>query len=297
MQPKIVVFAIMAAVTPATCVLAQEPAAEVAPAAAAAVPDAAARASPNDLLNAALWMQSSVEYKATAIGIYALARSKLDAAIADKAASALDQNGAAELPPAIILDLDETVLDNAAYESGLVTSNHDYSSKTWGQWVDAKAAKAVPGALDYLTYADSKGVKIFYVTNRNANQEEATRANMQALGFPMGGNVDTFLMSREKGWRSAKKTRRDFVAKDYRVVALVGDNFNDFSDAASGTPAERLSAFDGVKAHFGTDWFMLPNPTYGSFESAPYGNDFRLPAEKKRQAKIEALEPWVPTGE
>lgn len=257
---------------------------------------AAAETAPNDLLNAALWMQRSVEFKANAVAVYALGRIRLDDALADKSASALDQTGAADLPPAVILDLDETVMDNSAYESGLVTSGADYSSKTWAAWVAAKQAKAIPGSLDYIRYADSKGVKIFYVTNRKADEEEATRANLEALGYPMGGNVDTFLTRDEKPeWTSDKTTRRDFIAKDYRVVAMFGDNFNDFNAKASGTTEEREAAFEALQAHFAADWFMLANPTYGSWESITFGDDFKLSTDEKRALKVKALQPWTPS--
>ncbi|MEF2072279.1 5'-nucleotidase, lipoprotein e(P4) family [Consotaella aegiceratis] len=252
----------------------------------------------NDILNAALWMQNSVEYKANSMAVYALAKLKLDDALADTAASALDQTDAADLPTAIIIDLDETAIDNSAYESGLVTTGTDYSSKTWAEWTSAKEAKAVPGALDYLQYADSKGVKVFYVSNRKTAEEEATRANLEALGFPMGGNVDTVLTRDEKeDWGSDKQTRRDFVSKDYRVVAMLGDNFNDFTSDAGGSPEERLAAFEKMQDHFTKDWFMLANPTYGSWESAPFGSDYSLSVDQRRAKKIEALEPWEPSGE
>ena len=126
----------------------------------------------NDLLNAALWQQKSVEAKANAIAVYASAQMRLDAAIADKSASAVDQKDAGDKPVAVILDLDETVLDNSAYESGLVTSNGNYSSKTWDKWTKAEEAKTVPGSLDFTKYADDKGVKVFYASNRTAEQEE-----------------------------------------------------------------------------------------------------------------------------
>ncbi|MCB8838392.1 5'-nucleotidase, lipoprotein e(P4) family [Aurantimonas sp. VKM B-3413] len=263
-----------------------------------AEPAMASPTGPNDLLNATLWMQRSVEYKANSLVIYALGRVRLDEALADPSWSALDQSDAADKPAAIILDLDETAIDNSAYESGLVTTNSDYSSKTWDAWTKAEDAKAVPGVIDFLKYADSKGVKIFYITNRNADQEEATRANMEALGYPMGGNVDTFLMNKEKPeWTSDKTPRRDHVAKDYRVLELFGDNFNDFTDKASGTMDEREAAFEELKDHFGKDWFMLANPTYGSWESTAYDNNYKLSTEEKRAKKVEALKPWTPAAQ
>ncbi|CAO3409889.1 5'-nucleotidase, lipoprotein e(P4) family [Azospirillum largimobile] len=250
----------------------------------------------NDLLNAELWMQRSVEYKANALAVYALGRIQLDKALADKNwTAATEQTGNyQDLPPAVVLDLDETAMDNSAYQTGLVTTGTDFSPKTWDAWVKAEKATAVPGAVEFTQYAESKGVKVFYVTNRSADQEEPTRRNAQALGFPMGGNVDTFLMSKEKpDWGSAKSTRRAHIAKDYRIVLLFGDNFGDFSDAYNGSEAERLKAYEAAKERFGRDWLMLANPGYGSFESAPYGHNFKLSADEKRAKKIGALEPWV----
>ncbi|CAO3356163.1 5'-nucleotidase, lipoprotein e(P4) family [Azospirillum palustre] len=250
----------------------------------------------SDLLNAELWMQRSVEYKANSLAVYALGRIQLDKALAEKTwTAATEQTGNyQDLPPAVVLDLDETAMDNSAYQAGLVTTNGDFSPKTWDAWVKAEKATAVPGAVEFTQYAESKGVKVFYVTNRNADQEEPTRRNAQALGFPMGGNVDTFLMSKEKpDWGSAKGTRRAYIAKDYRIVLLFGDNFGDFSDAYNGSEADRLKAFEAAKEHFGRDWLMLANPGYGSFESAPFGHNFKLSADEKRARKIGALEPWV----
>nr|WP_255635555.1 HAD family acid phosphatase [Azospirillum sp. 412522] len=254
----------------------------------------------SDLLNAELWMQRSVEYKANALAVYALGKIQLDKALADRNwTAATEQAGSyQDLPPAVVLDLDETAMDNSAYQAGLVTTGTDFAPKTWDAWVKAEKATAVPGAVEFTQYAESKGVKVFYVTNRSADQEEPTRRNAQALGFPMGGNVDTFLMSKEKpDWGSAKSTRRAYIAKDYRIVLLFGDNFGDFSDAYSGSEADRLKAFEAAKEHFGRDWLMLANPGYGSFESAPYGHNFKLSADERRAKKIGALEPWVMTAQ
>lgn len=250
---------------------------------------------PSDLLNAELWMQSAVEYRANCLTVYALARTRLDEALADKSWTAFDQTGDYQaLPPAVVLDLDETAIDNSPYEAGLAVSGRDFDSKSWDAWTRAEQAKAMPGAVEFTKYADAKGVKVFYVTNRNADQKEATKRNVQALGFPMGGNVDTFLMQKDRPeWASsAKGVRIAYIAKDYRVLLLFGDNIGDFSDKFSGGIAERDVAFETLKAHFGHDWMMLANPSYGSWESAAYGNNFKLSADEKRARKMEALRPW-----
>jgi 5'-nucleotidase (lipoprotein e(P4) family) len=249
----------------------------------------------NDLLNAEVWMQTAIEYRANCLTVYALARTRLDEALADKNWTAFDQTGNyQDLPPAVVLDLDETAIDNSPYEAGLAVSGGDFDSKSWDAWTKAEQAKAIPGAVEFTTYAASKGVKVFYVTNRNAEQKEATKRNMQALGFPMGGNVDTFLMQKDRPeWASgAKGVRIAYIAKDYRVLLLFGDNIGDFSDKYNGSIAEREQTFAALKAHFGHDWMMLANPSYGSWESAAYDHNFKLSADEKRARKIGVLTPW-----
>jgi acid phosphatase len=249
----------------------------------------------DDNLNATLWRENSVEYKANTLSMYQLAQIRLDQALSDKSwTAATEQTGNfQDLPPAVILDADETVLDNGGYESWLVVAHKEFSGKTWGAWVAAAEAKAVPGALDFAKYADSKGVKVFYVTNRSADQEEATRKNMEALGFPMGGNVDTFLMSKEKDdWTSKKGTRRAFIAKDYRILLLVGDNYGDFSDDSSKSEADRLASLQANMAHIGHDWIVIANPEYGSFESAPFMGDYKKSPDERRKIKIGVLPAW-----
>ncbi|MEX0853110.1 MAG: HAD family acid phosphatase [Bauldia sp.] len=249
----------------------------------------------NDLLNATLWVTNSVEFRANTLAMFQLAKIRLDEALADKSwTAATEQTGAyQDLPPAVILDADETAIDNGAYESWLIKVGQDYSSKTWGPWVAAAEARAVPGAVDFTKYADSKGVKVFYITNRTNDQEEATRKNMEALGFAMGGNVDTFLMAKEKeDWSSKKGIRRAFVAKDYRVLLLLGDNYGDFSDDYGLPEADRMKSLEANIAHVGHDWIFIANPEYGSFESAPFLSDYKKSADERRQLKINALPTW-----
>jgi acid phosphatase len=252
---------------------------------------------PSDGLLATLWTQRSVEYKANALGIYALGRLRLDEALADKkwTAAPVEQKGDfADLPPAVILDVDETVLDNSMYQVWMVKAGKTFSTKTWNEFCDAQVSRAVPGAVEFTKYAESKGVKVFYITNRGVEVEKSTRENMAKLGFPMGGNVDTFLMQNEQpGWGSAKGTRRAVITKDYRVVLNVGDNFGDFDDRYRASEADRLKAFDEDKARWGREWLMIANPTYGSFDTAPFGHDFKKPVEEQRKAKWGVLEGWA----
>ncbi|MCF8470196.1 MAG: 5-nucleotide phosphatase [Parvibaculum sp.] len=253
--------------------------------------------SQNDSFGATLWMQTSAEYKAVSLGAFALARLRLDEALADPSWSAAsEQTGDyAEFPPAIIVDVDETVLDNSAYMAWSTTSSTPFSLDTWDAFVKDEVSVALPGALDFTAYAASKGVTVFYVTNRIAGEKEATRENLAKAGFPMGGNVETvFTKDEAMGWGSAKGSRRAHIAEDYRILLLMGDNFGDFTDAYKGTPEARLKVFEAAEDHWGHDWIVLPNPAYGSWEQAPFEGDYALPAAARRQMQVDALKPWQP---
>ena len=270
-------LALIAALTMAAPVLAQDPPS-------------------SDLLNAVLWMQRSVEYKATALGAFALARIRLDQALADRnwTGAPKEQTGAYQsLPPAVILDIDETILDNSGYQAWMVLKGTSFDPKTWNAYVNTVTSVAIPGAVEFAKYADSKGVKVFYITNRTAEEEAPTRKNLEKFGFPMGGNVDTMLMTRKQpDWGSAKGTRRAHVAKSYRVLLNLGDNFGDFVDEYRGNEAERLKVMEQDKDRWGREWIMLSNPSYGSFESAPYRHDFKLSEADKRKLKRGVLDAW-----
>jgi 5'-nucleotidase (lipoprotein e(P4) family) len=266
----------------------------------AAFSTSAARAqevAPNDLLLALLWMQRSVEYRANAITVFALARIRLDEGLADKnwtAAPGEQKGDYQNLPPAVVLDIDETLLDNSLYQAWMMKNNQTFSTKTWNQFCADQVSTAIPGAVEFTKYADAKGVKVFYLTNRAVDVEKETRANMEKQGFPMGGNVDTFLMQNERpDWGSAKSTRRAVVAKDYRILLNIGDNFGDFDDRSRGSLADRAKAFDSDMAHWGKQWLMIANPTYGSFDTSTYGNDFKKPLAEQRKAKWDAIESWA----
>jgi len=252
---------------------------------------------PSDMLMAALWTQRAIEYKGNALTVFALARIRLDEALADKswtAAPGEQKSDYQNLPPAVVLDIDETLLDNSAYQVWMMKNNQAFSTKTWNQFCAAQMSTAIPGAVEFTRYADSRGVKVFYITNRDAVTETDTRANMQKLGFPMGGNVDTFLMQNEKPeWTGAKSTRRAVVTGGYRVLLNIGDNFGDFDDRYRTSEAERAKAFEADMPYWGKQWLVIANPTYGSFDTAPFGHDFKKSREEQRKAKWDVLESWA----
>jgi acid phosphatase len=236
----------------------------------------AGSAAAHENLNAVLWVQTALEYEASALQAFRLARIQLDAALADpRWTAAIEQQGdASKLPPAVIVDVDETVLDNSYYQARMIRDNTVYAAATWDPWVEEARATAVPGAVEFAQYAAKKGVTIFYVTNRTANLEAATRRNLAAENFPLTDAVDTVLVRGERPeWSaSAKGPRRAFVAGGYRILLLVGDDLGDFVVDPSGTPEERETRAAAQADWWGWRWIMIPNPTYGSWERAITGN-------------------------
>jgi 5'-nucleotidase (lipoprotein e(P4) family) len=105
------------------------------------------------------WMEASAEYRELCYQAYNLADMIVDKAIAAEQPS--------DKPLAIICDLDETLIDNSAYDAGLIGTNNSYNPKTWVQWENAAQARAMPGAADFLNDMQAKHVEVFYVTNRD----------------------------------------------------------------------------------------------------------------------------------
>ena len=241
-----------------------------------------------------LYAQSSTEYVANCIQTYSNASLLLDEAIADKEWTAsLEQSGNySNKPMAIILDVDETVLDNVRFQARAILSGLSYPNG-WIEWGLEASAEPVPGVSGFLRKASNKGIKIFYVTNRVAELEEATRKNIKSLGLPFDDDRDVLLMRDENGWGSDKVSRRALVAKDYRILMLVGDQLTDFislEEAATDIDSRRKLA-EKYSDMWGRKWFMLTNPMYGKWEGAIYGNKYPDTKEEMMKMRLDALKP------
>jgi len=264
-------------------------------------PPAGTHAYATENLNAVLWVQTAAEYQASARQSYALAEMVLDAALADPTWSAVTEQQEAdfaELPPAVILDVDETVLDNSPNQARQVLDDSDFSTETWHQWVREERAVAVPGALAFTRAAVERGVRVFYVTNRRHQVEEPTRRNLAAQGFPLDAGVDTVLTRDERPeWGGDKGSRRAHVAADYRVLLQVGDNLGDFVSGVNGDRESRHALVERHADYWGKRWIVLPNPQYGSWDGTLIGFRFGLDRESKRALKLGALQTLREVGD
>jgi 5'-nucleotidase (lipoprotein e(P4) family) len=227
-------------------------------------------------LHATLWMQTSPEYRAISLQVYRQAEARIATPMPGSAAleqATVPAETLARLPTAVILDLDETVLDNTVYQARLLRDRATYNARTWGEWVVAGEAEAVPGAREFIARARSLGHTIFYISNRDCTTPPSTAAdpcpaktatmkNLVALGIDAAPDPQRMLLRGERPeWTNSNKTlRRALIAANYRIVALVGDDLGDFVD-----PQVFAGDRERLEPRFGATWFLLPNPIYGSW--------------------------------
>ena len=227
-------------------------------------PDSSCRLVENRNLHAVAWTQTAVEFDGVTVSVYRGAIHALQAGVSDGWLAAPEQTeAAADLPAAVVLDLDETVLDNAPYQAWLMMSRQSYSDTTWEDWCDDGAATLIPGALEYLRAAQNLGVATYFITNRSLACEAATIENLNALGIE--ATADTVITRGEINTGSDKGARRAHVAQTHRIIQLVGDNLGDFVDGYNGTLEHRERLYDAHRDRWGREWIVLPNPQYGSW--------------------------------
>lgn len=217
----------------------------------------------------ALWQQQSAEYKALCFQAYNVARLRLDEAVAKPT----------NKPFAVITDLDETLLDNSPYDAERAINNLDYTTPTWKQWTAKAVDDTVPGAPAFFKYAASKGVEVFYITNRDADERAGTLKNLQLYNLP---NVDDAHLLTRQG-SSSKESRRQNVMQTHNVILLCGDNLADFDALYDNKPLtqNRAATTQQLMQAFGSRYIVLPNPTYGDWESALFNFNYKLTAAQK----------------
>ena len=142
---------------------------------------------------ATLYVQVSAEYYANSINVYRSAMDKLPSVLSNNNISAAIEQTKdfKDKPPAVVLDVDQTVLDNIAYQARLIKTR-TYYPEGWDAWCMEEQADYVPGVKEFLDYATELGVEIFFVTNRTANLEEATKASIE---ISIGTKVKSLLLS------------------------------------------------------------------------------------------------------
>lgn len=245
----------------------------------------------DEQLNGVLWVQTSAEYRVSAIQAFRLAELRVKEALADQTITAATEQTTEyqSLPPAVIVDVDETVLDNSPFQAHLVETGQEFSPALWEGWVSEAQAEPVPGAKEFVAFLKDQGVEVFYVTNRKL--KEPTLENIRAALDPDVADNHVLCKYEKREWGSDKTSRRALIAKTYRILLLVGDDYNDFARLGKTGASERTHLAEQFQEYWGTRWIVISNPLYGNWERALYDYNFGLSRQGKINRKLEQLRP------
>lgn len=267
------------------------------PAATAPSAPAVAGTPADDNLNAVVWTQDAIEHELIYQQTYRNAQMQLLAALKDKHWDALTKDDRVAplkgLKPAVVLDVDETALDNSPYQARLIRSGGEFNEADWAAWCQEEAARALPGAVEFTRFAAQHGIAVIYVSNRAKDLDTVTLDNLRKVGFPVSGpeaflGLGTFVEGCEQVG-TEKGCRRQLISRKYRVLMQIGDQVGDFADVIANTVDGRKQAVADYSSWIGTRWFVLPNATYGGWEPALFNNDWTLPRSERRKQKEAAL--------
>lgn len=228
-----------------------------------------------------LWFQKAGEAKGLYYQGYNIGRMRLDEIMSKKR----EKNA---LKPAIVLDIDETILNNSPHQAWYVVAGRRIPFN-WNNWFKRAEAKPLPGAIEFLQYAKSLGVEIYYISNRYQSQKDATLKNLQNMGAPQA-DLDHVLLLQPG--EIGKETRRRLVARTHEIVLLFGDNLGDFNGFDNLSVADRNQAVEKYREEFGKKLILFPNPMYGDWEGAFYNYNNKLTDEEKSKLRMKFLETY-----
>jgi len=187
-----------------------------------------------------------------------------------------------EKPTAVILDIDETVLDNSPVAGYQILENVPFSDKLWEKWCNKADAEPLPGSVEFTRLADKLGAEVFYVSNRTENLLGVTISNLQKHGFPNADSTHILL----KKETSSKELRNSSIRKNFEIILIIGDNLSDFDEAFEERFNDRAKMLARDQSElFGTEYIVLPNPVYGSWDN-PFRAGEELASEKRKKALI-----------
>lgn len=232
--------------------------------------------SQENLVNATIWFQRSPEMKALYYQGYNIAKLKLNEFVKQKTSK----------PKAVVVDIDETMLDNSPFEAQQVIESSGFTPESWKKWSLLAKAKALPGAVEFTHFCDSLGVEVIYISNRKTDEVETTLKNLDSLGFSFARKENMLF----KEDASSKKVRRDKVSEKFEIVMLIGDNLNDLSEVFENRGVDwGTSIIELNKKEFGNRFIVLPNPMYGDWEKNIYKTNEPLTVEQKRELRLKAI--------
>ncbi|QDU64761.1 Lipoprotein E precursor [Planctomycetes bacterium Pan216] len=221
-------------------------------------------------LFATMWMRHSAEYRAICLQTYNAAIDKVREGVRKLRFSQGRLTGTK--PPAVVMDLDETVLDNTAFQARLVVMKQAFDDETFEKWLrdHQHEVRLIPGTANFIKEVEELDVTIVFISNRPDSHRQETIETLGKLGINIDG-VEARLLLRTQD--RDKEARRAQVREQYQILAILGDNLHDFSTEFSAKGLEgdpkalekRLELVDKNDERWGEEWFVFPNPIYGDW--------------------------------
>lgn len=229
-----------------------------------------------------LWVRDSGEYRALTYQAYNSGKNYLKNIVKDK------ENIGKKL--AVVLDLDETVLDNSAFAAWKAVNHKLFDSKDWERWVKAEEAREVPGSIDFIKTAKELGMEVFYVSNREASLTKPTIENLKKIGALFADEEHVLGKTTTSNKAPRLKSVED---KGYKIVLLGGDNLDDFNSVVHHKlNIDRKNHVEDMKDQYGTKFIVLPNPEYGGFDSGIIDGYYKLSTSEKIEVRKKVIKPW-----
>ncbi|WP_017444508.1 HAD family acid phosphatase [Gayadomonas joobiniege] len=227
---------------------------------------------------AVAWMQTSAEYQANVMQTYKTATAKLPLLVRlNKTAllEQLQQKNSANLPKALLIDLDDTLISTSAYQGQLIKHRQSNTESRFTQWAATESAPLLPEALNLIKKATQLNVRVLLISNRICRDtprdpcpaKTQTLAMLKKLGLNFPRN-QMFFQNEYAEWGADQSSRREFIAQRYLVLMIVADDLNQMIPDMTSLPSEsRLKQLQQYRSLIGEQWFILPNPVAGSWRT------------------------------
>lgn len=223
-------------------------------------------------LDASLYMLTSAEYRAACHQCFRWAEMIVQLKQQLRHAQADSSN---VKPLAVVMDLDETILDNGWFQSQQIRDRVAFDMQRWSTWEEkgAEKVRVIPGAVAFIKKMREIGVAPVFISNRNSKALKQTLETLER--FEIGVPENQVLLADDQTG-SDKTSRRAKVSQMFDVVLYLGDNLRDFDERfkfnAAGGIEGRNQVVDELSSKFGIEWIILPNPSYGEWTKA-FRND------------------------
>lgn len=231
----------------------------------------------DESLSAIAWLQKSAEFQAIASQTFENASQKLEKAVFDNnwtaAIEQFGQEDMKQLPNAIILDLDDTLISTMPYRGELELDNNEHSESRFNRWVEHERVNLVPHVMKLIKKASTLGVRVLLISDRVCKPNPRDPCPIKtktskvlsrvSLAFPKD---QMFFRGEFADWNQDQSSRRKFIAKRYRILMIIGDDINQMIPRASNLPASaRMKLASQYDEMWGNRWFLIPNPVYGGW--------------------------------